>query len=344
MNRQTCLLPLLVLPLLAGGVCRGADVFGPQPTWDITPGEELRRQVLQWADKHAGDAELKAKIEQQWVSDGSLPEDRLQHLMETFATADGDCRALLATCQQSAPARKAAELTWLSDPAKPAFVRNNARLFYARWLARHRLYDEALSHVEGLQPDDVIDPSTLLFYQALAYHQLVQREAAIGAAQRLLERGDELPRRYRHLARLVVDDVRDLEVDSLDHIARRMGDIERRLSLGRAGKRVRNLEDGVIESLDKLIEDLEEQQQQQQASASQSAQPSPSKPQDESRPAGLKGEGKVAKKDIGSKQGWGDLPPKQREEALQQIGKQFPSHFRDVIEQYFRKIAGDASE
>ena len=28
------------------------------------------------------------------------------------------------------------------------------------------------------------------------------------------------------------------------------------------------------------------------------------------------------------------------EAALQQIGKEFPSHYRDVIEQYFRRLAG----
>jgi hypothetical protein len=28
---------------------------------------------------------------------------------------------------------------------------------------------------------------------------------------------------------------------------------------------------------------------------------------------------------------------------LQQIGRQFPSHYRDVIEQYFRKLASEGS-
>jgi len=37
-----------------------------------------------------------------------------------------------------------------------------------------------------------------------------------------------------------------------------------------------------------------------------------------------KGPGEVTKKDVGSKSGWGDLPPKEREEALQQIGRDFP--------------------
>ena len=59
---------------------------------------------------------------------------------------------------------------------------------------------------------------------------------------------------------------------------------------------------------------------------------------------GGKAPGNVTQKNIGNKSGWGDLPPKQREEALQQIGKDFPAHYRDVIEQYFRKLATENSE
>lgn len=47
------------------------------------------------------------------------------------------------------------------------------------------------------------------------------------------------------------------------------------------------------------------------------------------------------KKKFGNQDEWGDLPPKQREEAVQQIGRDFPSHYRDVIEQYFRRLAAE---
>ena len=56
---------------------------------------------------------------------------------------------------------------------------------------------------------------------------------------------------------------------------------------------------------------------------------------------GGKGPGNVTKRGVGNTAGWGDLPPKQREEALQQIGREFPAHYRDVIEQYFRRLAAE---
>ena len=137
------------------------------------------------------------------------------------------------------------------------------------------------------------------------------------------------------------EDLKGLQDDSLDHIARRMDDIHRRLDLGRAGPKVRGEEDGVIKSLDKIIKKLEERQQEQAGSGNsvRSSRPAP-----DSRLLGGKGPGEVAKKDIGSGSGWGDLPPKEREAAMQQIGRDFPAHYRDVIEQYFRRLAAEGSE
>jgi hypothetical protein len=99
----------------------------------------------------------------------------------------------------------------------------------------------------------------------------------------------------------------------------------------------------VIESLDKLIKDLEEQERRQQAGGGAGGGTKSSQPAPDSRIIGGKGPGEVTKKDIGSKDGWGNLPPRQRDEAMQQIGREFPSHYRDVIEQYFRKLAGENS-
>ena len=98
-------------------------------------------------------------------------------------------------------------------------------------------------------------------------------------------------------------------------------------------------------SLDKMIKKIEEDQQKQQqqqqgnSSSSQSNQPA-----QDSRPMALKGPGEVTKKQFKDHGGWGDLPPKQREEALQLVGREFPPHYRDIIEQYYRGQATKGSE
>jgi hypothetical protein len=172
----------------------------------------------------------------------------------------------------------------------------------------------------------------------------VQPDKADAALVRLLQREDELPSRYQKLAALMQQDLAALEDESLDHIARRMEDIRRRLAQGRSGKRVQGIENGVIESLDKLIKRLEDQMQQQQAQSSSAPGGRPSSnPMQDSQIAELKAPGAVDRRDIGRGAGWGNLPEKDREQALQDIGREFPSHYREVIEEYFRRLAAEES-
>ena len=56
-----------------------------------------------------------------------------------------------------------------------------------------------------------------------------------------------------------------------------------------------------------------------------------------------KGPGDVDQKKIGDRAGWGNLPPAQRQEALQRLTEELPSHYREVIEGYFRQLAKDNS-
>ena len=138
-------------------------------------------------------------------------------------------------------------------------------------------------------------------------------------------------------------DIAPLKKDSLDEVARLMSDIQRRLKLGRAGTRVRKEEDDVIAKLDKMIEELELQQQQQQQSGQGQGSLNPSSPAQDSNPLGGSGPGNVDRRNHGEADDWGALPPKERQKALQQISKELPAHYREVIEEYFRKLARDGS-
>ena len=122
-----------------------------------------------------------------------------------------------------------------------------------------------------------------------------------------------------------------------------MNDIRRRLALARAGKVVRDQEDTVVAKLEKMIEELEKQRQERQRQQQQAGRGSrqPNQPMQDSNPAQLKGPGDVDPKNIGKRDGWGNLPPKERQEVLQQIGRELPAHFRETIEEYFRRLAQD---
>jgi hypothetical protein len=321
-------------------------------SWQPPSLEAIEQQIDRWiAESGLGEAEQQAA----WATwkDATSVDSRLERVALVLAAAHDKASAVIAVCRSpgspsfvgggSDASRSLPDFSWLSDEEEHPFVRQNLRLLYARWLAQHALYDEAKQQIVGLTIDDVVDPASLLFYRGVVHHRLLDKEVSLTAISQLLENEAVIPRRYLAVARLMEADLKPLKQDSLDEVARLMEDIQRRLQFGRAGKRVRDQEDEVIAKLDKMIKKIEEQQkqqQQQQSGSSQGSQRSTS-PADNSRALGGKGPGDVDQKSIGNRSGWGNLPPKDRETALQQISKDLPAHFRDVIEEYFRKLASD---
>jgi hypothetical protein len=217
------------------------------------------------------------------------------------------------------------------------------KLWLGREFVRQDRFDDGLAVLADLDVATAIDPAALLFNRAACQHWLLEADAAVESLDRLLERAGGIPVRYERLARLMRADIAALEDESLDHIARRMRDVTRRLDQGRAGPKTRQVQDGVIESLDKLIAAIEKQQQESQCQSSSGAGGSgrggEGKPMDDSRLADGKGAGEVTRRDLGDADGWGNLPPHKRDEALQQIGREFPAHYREAIEQYFKRLA-----
>jgi len=314
----------------------------PLPPWQPPRAEEVRAKVFAWLDGRSVPADMRSKIEQLWAVDlNSLSGmDLLLRTALSYALVDGQAAELVKLCSVPRIHLVLPSFPWLKDPKTDPYMAANLRLLYGRWLVHEMLYDEALEMLGDLKTDDVADPATLLFYQSAANYFLLRQEEGLRRLEALLREPDRCPRRYTALATLMQEDLKNLKEETLDHIARRMKDVERRLGLHRAGPKVRQIEDKIVEDLDKIIKRLEEQQQQQGGGGSaggrtiRSTSPAP-----DSRIIGGKGPGEVEKREIGSGSGWGNLPPKQREEVLQQIGRDFPAQYRDKIEQYFRKLA-----
>jgi hypothetical protein len=315
--------------------------FSGGGTWNTPEASAVQQELARWLDERKSDAAVRDRIKTLWEQPAeAVPADaQLDRLAASFAAADDRAAELVTLCASPRQTPKLPDVSWLADEATPRFERANLRLYLGRWMIHNQLFDEALSQLESLEPNDVVDPAGLLFYQAIAYQRMLKKEPGLRTLDRLLEKPDVLPKRYVSLARLLQSDLQQLKDDSLDHISRRMDDVERRLDLGRPGQKTREVEDGVIKSLDKLIKDLEEQAAAAAAAAGAQGNIRSSSPAPDSRPLVGKGPGQVANKDIGNKDGWGELPPKQRQEALQQIGRDFPAHYRDLIEQYFRELA-----
>lgn len=339
-------LMLSLVMILASVAGAAQDELATRASWTPPTAEEVKAQLDQWLENRPLDDLTKAQIEALWPAEGGVTasHELLEQLAATFAIVDDQARNLVQLCrdQRTSPLLPTFEI--LTAEETPPFERNNLRLFYARWLAQHDLYDEALQQVEGLTADDVVDPASLLFYQSVAYHRMLDKEKCLPAIAKLLEREESIPRRYSTLARLMEADLRPLKTDSLDEVARLMDDIRRRLDLGRAGKKVRTQEDEVIAKLDKMIEEMEKQQPPPGGGGGAAGGANPSSPMQDSNPGGGTGPGDVDRRRLDREAEWGDLPQKDRQEALQQISRDLPAHYRDVIEEYFRKLARDGAK
>ncbi len=314
-----------------------------EPSWQLPEYEDVRARVVEWIEHEDMQKEQNEKAYSLWpLADLRKAEGTslLERVIETFGLDDTRARVLMDECNAMASYPVPPDAYWINDPNMSPFKRNNLKLYYARWLAQHNHYEAVIQVLEDLKPIHVVDPAGLLFYRAVAYQQLVEPDNSRVALVQLLEREEELPERFMQVARLLNHDLSGLKDDSLDHVARRMNDVRRRLNIGHAGKQVRVVEKDVLDSLDRMIEKLEQQQQQQSSSSggAQGQQPMP-----DSRLPSMHAPMQVDQRDIGSQSDWGDLPPKEREQALQQIGREFPAHYRELIEQYFRELADDTN-
>ena len=342
-RKRITIVVLLVLALGATSWSREPNELGTRASWTVPRAESVQQLVRQWLASLTLEQEIRAELDGMWDDvENATPESLLDRLAETVARTSDAARKIVDDCR-STPSPPLKDLSqFYHDLELPPLVRNNLRLIYGRWLVQHDFYDEARPPLEGLLPADVIDPASLLFYQGVVQHRLLEKDACLVTLAKLMENESEIPKRYAAVARLMGADIRPLKTDSLNEIARLMEDIERRLRFARAGTRVRKQEDDVIAKLDKMIEKMEQQQQQQQQSAAAGQGGARSTaPASDSVPLGGRGPGDVDQKKIGTKSGWGNLPPLERQEALQQISKDLPAHFRDVVEEYLERLAGE---
>ncbi len=323
------------------------DELRKSASWNWPTVTIFEQHLLSYMDQRNAPTATRDAVRLAW--DASSEQVRGPALLDRLLLACGIIEPRIAALNlqlsdQTGPAVFPRELNWLSSDV-PGWMQDTIRLACGRALAQRRLYDEALETLTGLELVQVCDPASLLFYRATCEHHLLKKKECLANVKLLLERESELPVRFIQLAQLMAADIEPLKSDSLDEIARLMNDVHRRLDLGRAGKRVRDEEEEIVKKLDKLIENIENQMQQsqQQQQQSKGAQDqSQNKPMDESqRAAGGKGPGDVDQKKIGDRSGWGNLPPAQRQEALQRLTEELPSHYREVIEGYFRQLAKD---
>lgn len=302
--------------------------------------DTVRTRTLEWvAQRGVADKARLEEIGKLWVfgDDIPSPEGLFELTIRSFALADEPTQEFVDACRlQNAPlVPPEAALVDRADGGR--FYAANMGLYYGRYLAHRQMYEEALDVLSRTSVSEVVDPASLLFFKAVAQHHLLMKTEGLTTIEQLLKNTEGVPVRYSTVASLMQYDLEGLRDQSLDEVARKMTDVERRLGLGRTGQKVQKKEDEIIVTLDELIKKIEDQQGGGGGAGGQSNRSS--QPAQDSVIKGSTAPGKVDPKKFKNQGEWGDLPPRARAKAKDLIARQFPAHYRDAIDEYTKKAA-----
>jgi hypothetical protein len=357
--RPSLLALVFAVPLLGGNAVRAEAEAKPRKPL-ISFGElqapspgEARSQALAWL-QGAGKADVATlkKFEEIWSIDRPV----LDRVAQTLALGDAEAAKLLAEARDPSKPAPTTVPAVLKDAKKPLFFRANLALAYAKALSNRRIYEEALAALQTAKPEQVVDPGTYLFHRAVAEHALLLKDPANRTILRLLDDAVDVPDRYKMVSVLMALDMQSWKEKDLGEIARKMDNIERRLELARGGPHTQKIQKEVVARLDELIKKLENQAKGSSRSNSngcpnggqqqpaQNGQRQPGSPMPDSRLAKNSGPGNVDPKKLeGLAKEWGKLPEKERAAAMQELTRDLPPKYREVIETYFRKLAASES-
>ena len=222
---------------------------------------EARDQALAWvAEQNVTDQAVLEAVAGVWTLDGEMlaARDVFDRVVQTLVLVDADAQRFVQTCSLvSLPLVPPETKAVFEKPGE--FSTGVLRQFYATYLIERRMYDEALEQFAQLDPAKSLDPASYFYFKAVAEHQLLMKTEGLETVATLLGKVENVPVRYEAVASLMKHELEALQVDSLDEVARKMSDVERRLALARAGEKVQKREDEIIATLDEIIEKLEQQ-------------------------------------------------------------------------------------
>ena len=116
------------------------------------------------------DEATRLKIDVLWPDDAAAiePAELLDRLAASLAVVEPQAAAIVNFCQQDIVCVAAAEIRparrYVSRTLRP---RQPAAPLWPL-AGQHQLVDESLEYLKDLKPEDVADPASLLFYQAVA--------------------------------------------------------------------------------------------------------------------------------------------------------------------------------
>jgi hypothetical protein len=220
----------------------------------LTP-EAARARAEAWLkDVAQGDPAKTRQFAPIWSAEGRTTLDRLA---DTFALGSAEAARLLQEARTPLTPAPVEVPALFKDAKQPEFFRANLALVYAKALSNRRVHEEALEALKLFRPEQTADPSAYLFHRAICEHAMLLKQDAAKTVGRLLTQAIDSPERYKTVGALMLLDMQSWKDKDLGAVARKMGNVERRLELARGGPQTQKLQKEIISRLDELIKELE---------------------------------------------------------------------------------------
>jgi tetratricopeptide (TPR) repeat protein len=332
-----------------------AEVIPPPPAVAHTAATQVISDFLKDVQENAAYADNAKSFVEKTRNTATQPDDH-DFLNNALAVLSPEFAAGLELAEKEQHNKAADAFEKLASDKDPFLAVNSANLA-ATSLIDLEEFDRCLKLLNSVfkahQPLDRYSISADHLYFTLGYCQIqmLHYGAAKSTLTNFLKEYPDAPQRLRVTATQILT-----EIDR--RVPGRMGDVRdllayarKRIDHGSTDEDVSKRQNEAVALMNKMIKEAEDQEKSQSGggkgggSSKGGSQNQPSSGAKESRlpQAGSSGATELRKTRARPGDEWGKMPPKQREEIIQTLQKQFPSQYRELLEQYYKQLARDNS-
>lgn len=212
-------------------------------------------------------------------------------------------------------------------------------------LSRNGDYIGSLQVMSKFRPTEQ-ENGTYHYYKMLNHFFLNQKSLTLKEAEYLEGFNIELPEGFKVVTHLVKEEASLWKQDftDLDDISRDMLKVKDKLLNGYAGKATQKEQDLIVKRLNKLIEEAEKKKKGKGDGEDGKDDSNPGgvagRPAEQSQILEDSGKGDVNNKAVRKlSEKWGSMPPRERQQALQELTQGMSARHREAIENYFRNLS-----
>ncbi|VTT96605.1 Hypothetical conserved protein OS=uncultured planctomycete GN=HGMM_F01A04C09 PE=4 SV=1 [Gemmataceae bacterium] len=340
-------------PAFAADPAAKQPMFGFSTLRAATP-EAAKAKVEAWLK--SVDKFDKAAFDKVWADEGRTVLDRTA---DSLALGNTEAAVILANVRKPDAPAPTEIPGLLKDASQDAFFRTNVVVAFAKAAASKKVYEEALEALNSVTtPEAAVDPAAFYFFKAVSEHATMRKEPATGSIVKLLDDVADAPDRYKMVATLMFFEMQNWSPDpkALSNIERLMDNSGRRLELARAGEKTQDIQKKIVFRLDELIKELENKNKPGDGppnggncpgggppggppGSSPGNQNNPTQNAADSMIMGGSGKGTVDEKQLRQiAEQWGGLPPEKRAKIVEDITRDQPQKYKQMIDEYFKSL------